>query len=393
MAIISFNQQQKFISAFNELSNADKISKKPLNYVSKIISRIEKVENSHDIISVIRGMGKDTVEIEGKIKSLIQKLEGQKSGMHEKKQAALNNISKGAMLYSSNIDYLDVKKKIANLEPSFEGSMRERRVLSKKIDAAENKVVSLQKDLTKMQIKLEKTGDAEFAEADGKLRESIKTEISSTNIKIKELEGKINDYRNFLKKQVMELALPKMVPHIEKAKSGGIYDPTDKGFGPTTWEQKICSDKYAMKHFGSDLDFGRRQYVEIKVPNNRGRAWQHAVREYIKEPKLNSMKIELRDLTKTLDNLNERFNLPQKEQLENHIKEKKHAISLLSTKLESYKKTLSSLNNEVSACEGMKEDLHKEVEKLSPYLGKGIREELHKEFEKLSPHLKNQSKR
>lgn len=311
---LSIREQNSFISAYKNLLNENdkRIHKSDVNTLQKILNKCDKVEVGRLLMNKMESCPKDPTALENTFRKLFNKLETQKSGMHEVKEDKLKNIQQKLVPVVQDINNAKISSLIRehNIHVNFlsNGISDEKKAIAKLekiITDTDVQTKILQNEIELLATELNSTSQLDFAAKDAQRAKDIEIKISKLeslqHAEISTLINKITLHENSRAK-LLEFAVKQgfsgAEQDLKKAESGAIFDDRDKGFGTTSWREHLGSDKYAIKHFGYVLKEGRREYsTPTKVPNQEGRQWQKLMQNFNDAPKnIQALKRELTQL-------------------------------------------------------------------------------------------------
>lgn len=375
---LSVRDENRFISAYKNLLNDsdERIHKGDLNILKRILSKCDKVVVGQLLMTKMESCPKDPVAFKNTFSKLFDKLEAQNSKMHDKKEEKLKNIQQKLDPVVQDIHKNEINAHNAKVNGKITGLAAVLQDISSKVSQRNNEIAKLQINITNADVqinklnneiqtlddKLKNTSTEDFAVMDARRLKDTEAKISKLeaikNAEISKLNTEIAAHKN---SREFLLAFAKMhgVSSAEqdliKAESGAIYDNRDTGFGPTSWREHLGSDKYAIKHFGYDLEKGRRQYsVPIKVPNQKGKQWQELMQNVNDAPK------KIKALKTEISQLNKKYSIAIGEVLKNNLPAKKE----IEQQINSIQKDIRSLEKRKEIASGKIKLCHSYISKL-----------------------------
>lgn len=314
----------------HELCNANKVSKKTLGELGKLVGVLGGVRNnSYELRNVIKSTGRidsgekwlriDSIDREIRVtKKEVGKLNGENSKNREKILRLEQDI-RWANTSDSDLESIRNKRR-----------KRANERIAKAQERYEHKISKKDRDIQ-----------------------------SLTNSKDRAVEHASN--HGVAVRSRLSLAI-----------AGEIYDPKNTGFGPM-WSSHIQSDEFAMKEFGFIEGYGK--YGErIKVPNAEGEMWKILVKDFMGSPakldKLQSDKAKLEKGCRQLVELMTRdAEIPDKKISGQEITEIYNSISTFKEENESREQKITDFKVSISELEQERTRLLEEIlvlQRISP---------------------------
>jgi len=353
-----------FASLVYELCETPKISKKPLNKLNKMLKDLVRAGNCHQVMCEIKWMGKNKLDLESMFNGWSEKLVSQGSGMFNEKKKKIDSIRSELLAAGKVVDTnrrQDIDESIGDKKKDITRYDNHNCSIEKKIELLENKS-------SEYALLLDMDSE-EF----NRLREERlairQNKIDAAEVKYKDkrqvVQNKIEGLRHG-EKEILKLASDNGFDaqrFLNDARSKKIYDKTDLGSGPTTWAGYLCSDKFVMGKFGYEMDHGRREYVELKVPNDKGRRWQEMMSDFnkatVKRGKLKSAKASLEwRFNRDVELINRSSKILSKNMIKLEIVKNNNKVSELTEMKEKNQRYIAGINRSIGELEREKALLH-----------------------------------
>lgn len=354
-----------------ELCTADKVSKKPLGKLGKLVGELGRAQNNSELMNEIKLTGKSTGDLKGLFISLHGRLAGQNSRMFDKKQRQLKSIEKIIIPVAKEID---IGKKMLRID-SVEGEIRVTKKEVAKLDG-ENRKNGKKIARLEESIRWANTSDSDLESIRNKRRERAVERIANVQKqyerKISTIDSEIQSLTNSKDRAVEHasshgVAVSRL---LDLAIAGKVYDLKDTGFGPTMLSTHIASDEFAMKEFGYVKKEGYGKYAQdIKVPNAEGEMWKRLLKVFMGSPakldKLQSTKAELEKEYRQLVVLMTReAESPDNKISGQEINEKNNYISTFKEENESREKKITEFKDSISELKQERIKLFEEIRVL-----------------------------
>lgn len=325
------------LNQFTHLLNDSKIHSKPLNALAKSLTTVSNSAVLYHNLGL-----KNPQELQQIMDPLFSKLNDQHSNIHEKKEVKLTSIKDALMTRSLCVFNKKIDEQKSKINHELENlhihqDRMEDSLLQKKeiVTLAKKNVCSLYEERQNL-------AENDFLAEDQKRSESHEREIATVAGKYDTEISQAMQSRDALTQQLKSIKeqLPVLVRNnsglninelLDYAARGFIYNDRDTGFGATSWRQHLTSDSYAKKHFGYAVEYGRREYVENKVPSAEGEKWQKLVDEYCDTRKLFAQSQKTistleSEKEQQLGRLKDNPPLPYKLELEGNIKKEQKTL-------------------------------------------------------------------
>ncbi len=387
---LSIRDQNSFISAYKNLLNDNdkRIHKNDVNTLNKILNNCNKIEVGQMLMTKMETYPKDPAALENTFSKLFFKLEAQNSKLYDKKEEKLKNIQQKLAPIVHDIHKNEINGEIKGLTNDLkliciDISQKKKEIANfqENIAKADVQIKKLHDEIKPLHDVLKNTSPEAFAAKDAQRLKETKAKISQLetrkNADIKALNKIIVAHENS-RATLLDFARSHGVKSAEqsliKAESGAIYDNRDTGFGTTSWREYMGSDEYAIKHFGHDLEGGRRQYsASIKVPNHKGKEWQKLMQNFNNAPKkIKALQKEISQINKKcksdIDQVNSESRLSFKQEIEQRIDSKQQTIRSLENDKEFTSSQIKLNHDYISALEAMKSPLTAKMEELNSHI-------------------------
>lgn len=358
----------------HELCTANKVSKKHLGELGKLVGVLGGVRNnSYELRNAIKSMGKSTEDLMVLFSLLNGVLDRQNSRMFDKKQRQLKSIEKIIMPVAKEIDSKAKRLKIDNIDREIRVTKKEIGKLDDESRKNGEKILRLEQD-----IRWAKTSDSDLESIRNKRRERA-NELNAEALERWENRNSWKDRdiqsRTNSKDRAVEHAsnhgVAVRVP-LDLAIAGKIYDPENTGFGPM-WSSHIQSDEFVMKKFGCIEGYGKYE-ERIKVPNAEGEMWKILVKDFMGSParldKLQSEKTKLENgYRQQAELMTRQAKIPHEKISEQEITEKYNAISTFKEENENREQKITDFKVSISELERERTKLLEDImvlQRLSP---------------------------
>ncbi|MBP6080399.1 MAG: hypothetical protein KA732_03875 [Providencia sp.] len=371
------SQASRFVAAFNKLESSDKVSKKPLNELSKLVNNIEKIVNSSEAKSLTFA---GTKSLESRFNALDIKLNKQNSGMLKEKSTKLESIKQSFLKSLSKIE----GNELAN----------EKRTLTKELSLSSTALTDVQQNLKQIENKVKDNDNnlkicsdpsesakllESFKEKNSSIDNQITQKKSEGSDKIKKMDDQIKNVKSNLLGQIKQIAGDKfsgIKEDLRKAEAGKIYESDKNGLGATSWKAHINDSSYAMEKFGFKLVSGHREYSSKgKELNSTASKFNELVKNYLDPSStVNNLKMEKQKFTAKLDNqlteLENNKKFTSVDDLKNEIKVfEQDKIVLNESKLEN-QKNIRMLESKIQRLDEKLTENSKKQNDLTKFMGK-----------------------
>ncbi|WP_350599736.1 hypothetical protein [Pseudomonas sp. 65/3-MNA-CIBAN-0223] len=339
----------------DELHAADKVSKKNLGKLDKIVGELDNTKNNPALMNAIKSMGKSTGDLKGLFISLRVKLVDQNSRMFDKKQGQLISIEEKIIPIAKKVDEKNIRLRMRSIDAEIDDKEGE----VERLDGKNRRNAERKAPLEK-KIEWAKASDSDLESIRNNLRKKTAKLIANVQKphekKISTIDRQIQSLKNS-KDLALEHASRNGVAvsqRLDWAVEGKIYDHTNTGFGTETWSSYIQRDEFVIKTFGSVKKEGDGKYPQyIKVPNAAGEEWKRLVKDFLDSPaKLEKLQLDKDKLEKDhrqlVELMTSEAESPDNKISEQEITEINNSISTFKKEDENREKKIKEFKDSIS---------------------------------------------